>query len=521
MSQPSSNFKEELYQRLPELYRTKDNGDLKNYLFSVGSFMDQIYANLNQRLADNFPDNPALAPEDEIQNLACQEWLLPYFADLLDVELMAPHEEGKREEIANAIRWRQRKGTLSIIEDIAEKLTGIEVEVQEAWQRVVTTPRIDMPLRSVKDWGYKHEPASVPSLRARHPALPASTIDFRHPSAALKDEHFSGSKLTRFDNKQVWWRPVSLHGLPCHPQSFDDRSKRVVDLRTTSINGGYFHPKNILLFTPPDAGFFPSVVQTYNWDNLGSEVDVIHDPDRRVITYRNPSLDSQTFVPIKIRRIIELGGNGTEFDPDHYTYRFEGLHLDNSLIVHSGRIELYRCAVRKISVHSIDKQASVLKASNCLFKLLEVARGLVNLEYCSVLEKTLAQGLYASDCIFIDILHRDHHNDAPPEFGCVRFSRLSPKQLPGLPAFRTHQVSNEDVVFYSSTFGERSCAVLHSCADEFFLSGADMGGELGAYHDLFIVARQRTMLEKIKRYLPVGFKAVLIPDEQLLSSPAS
>ena len=103
MSQPSSNFKEELYQRLPELYRTKDNGDLKNYLFSVGSFMDQIYANLNQRLADNFPDNPALAPEDEVQNLACQEWLLPYFAELLDVELMAPHEEGKREEIAKAI----------------------------------------------------------------------------------------------------------------------------------------------------------------------------------------------------------------------------------------------------------------------------------------------------------------------------------------------------------------------------------------------------------------------------------
>ena len=136
MSQPSSNFKEELYQRLPEIYRTKDNGDLQNYLCAVGSFMDQIHANLNQRLADNFPDNPSLAPEDEIQGLACQEWVLPYFADLLDVELLAPHHEGKREEIANAIRWRQRKGTLSVIEDIAEKLTGIEVEVHEAWQRI-------------------------------------------------------------------------------------------------------------------------------------------------------------------------------------------------------------------------------------------------------------------------------------------------------------------------------------------------------------------------------------------------
>jgi len=519
MTQPSSNFKEELYQRLPQLYRTKDNGDLRNYLSSVGGFLDEMYANLGQRLADNFPDNPAPVPEGEVQGLACQEWLLPYFADLLDLELLSPHQEGKREEIANAIRWRQRKGTLSVLEDIAEALAGIEIEVQEAWQRVARTPRVDMPLRSAKDWGYKQEPDSASTICARHPALDACVIDFRLPSAAVKDESFSGARLTRFDGKQVWWRQASLHGVPCHPNSFDDQSKRVVDFRTTDYQQGYFSPKNILFFIPPDAGFFPSDAQGYNWGNLGNDVAVVHDQENRVITYRNRSLDTQNFLPIKIRRIIELGKGGNEFAPDYYTYRFEGLHLDNSVIVHSGRIEFYRCAIRKVSIHSIDKQTAVLTARSCLFKSIAVARGRVDLEYCTVLEKTLAQALYASGSIFIDIVHRDHHSDEPPELGGVRYARLPPDQKLTQPTFRTNHISTERVAFYSSSFGERSCAVLHPLADEYFLSGAGEGGELGAYHGLFIVARQRALLEKVKHYLPVGFKAVLVPDEYLLSAP--
>ena len=67
---------EALYQIVPALYRTRDTGDLQRYFQACGLLLDQILATMQQRLADNYPDNPL----DGTQ--ACQDWVLPYFADL-------------------------------------------------------------------------------------------------------------------------------------------------------------------------------------------------------------------------------------------------------------------------------------------------------------------------------------------------------------------------------------------------------------------------------------------------------
>ena len=76
----------QLYQLLPAVYRSRDNarrgasgtvehdGDLALYLDAFGVLLDQFRQSLDQRLADAFPDNPAPG------ELACQPWLLPYFA---------------------------------------------------------------------------------------------------------------------------------------------------------------------------------------------------------------------------------------------------------------------------------------------------------------------------------------------------------------------------------------------------------------------------------------------------------
>ncbi len=102
---------------LPEIYRNRDNakwgtggsveelGDLANYLDAHGALLDLIRSTLDQRLADSFPDNPETGD-------ACQEWLIPYFAQLFDARLVSPEPEGRRDEVSHAVPWRQRKGTL-------------------------------------------------------------------------------------------------------------------------------------------------------------------------------------------------------------------------------------------------------------------------------------------------------------------------------------------------------------------------------------------------------------------------
>ncbi len=165
-----------LYQIVPTVYRTRDTGDLKKYFDANGTLLDQMHATLVQRLADAFPDNPIDG------SAACQEWLIPYFADLLDVRLVSPSAKGKRDEVANAVRWRQGKGTLRVVEEIAESVGQFEVVVQEGWKRVAVTPRFDVPLIPATAYGYSQNmPTSPPSIAARHPALPAVTVDFSCP----------------------------------------------------------------------------------------------------------------------------------------------------------------------------------------------------------------------------------------------------------------------------------------------------------------------------------------------------
>ena len=143
-------FRKQLYERIvPAVYRERDvpkpidpddptppvhpeNHHLRKYFDGTGVLFGQLQATLEQKLADNFVDRPLDG------GTASQEWLLPYFADLLDVRLVSPLVSGKREEIANAVRWRQGKGTLTTIEEIAQAIGQFEVVVQEGWRRVAT-----------------------------------------------------------------------------------------------------------------------------------------------------------------------------------------------------------------------------------------------------------------------------------------------------------------------------------------------------------------------------------------------
>ncbi len=542
-----------LYNILPAVYREKDikHQDLQKYLKAAGLLLDQVHNTLLQRYADIFPNS------DSAFDIDSQPWLLPYIAALFDVKLVSPLEQGQRNEIANAISWRKAKGTVSVVEQVAEAIGGMEVVVHEGWKRVATTARIGKPVLPIDSYGYTansnysdsfktyqetQNPDFAP-LWARHPGLPAGTVDFRCQGGAVKaDEENSAAIISSISNKKYRWRQSSLHGSQCcnkgHsilpvdskqtdwiPGYFDDPSVRTVDFRNANWRQGHFHPQRVLLFAATQPGFFEHVPveRRFSWsDSLAENEDFLEivniDVTGDKTVYRNKSLDEKIFLPIIIRKRVKLEQVPDGTGPiDPAVWRFEGFIFSHTIEVDSGRLELDRCAVLAAEVHSIDTGKPVLTASNCLFKRLQAASGLINIQYCTVLTNTIAEKLTASECIFNGLIRRHHDEDSLPGDGCIRYSALHPDQLDGdARLFNTHKLL---VIFRSHIFGEAGCAVLHPSTAREITNGAEDGGEMGAFHQLYLIARHQAVIKKLANFLPTGMKAVIIPDISLHDLP--
>ena len=527
-----------LYQILPSIYRERDaSRDLQKYLNGCGLLLDQLHRTLLQRYADIFPDS------DTVFELDSQSWLLPYIAALLDVRLTSPLESGRREEIANAISWRKAKGTLRVVDEVAEAVGGMEMVVHEGWKRVATTARIGMPLLAVSNYGYSGE-APAPqhaSLRARHPGLPAGTVDLRCQGSAVKaEEHNLAAQISHVDGKRYRWRQSSLHGaqncreghsvLPLNalqpdwiPGYFDDPSVRTVDFRNSNWRQGHFHPRRVLLFTPTHPGFFGSTQHRFLWseslrhDPAFLAVVSVEEQGERTL-FRNRSLDQGPFVPVVIRQRVKLeqvpSGTGPVNPP---VWRFEGIVFSHTVEADSGRLEFERCAALAAEVHSTDLEGPVLTADDSLFKRVQAAKGLVRLQYCTVLTTTIAESLQASDCIFNGLIRKDHDMASLPGEGCVRYSTLLPEQSCGALRFYNHRKLR--AVFFSVTYGQPGCGVLHPASPVEIGHGAEDGGEMGAYHHLYLVASREAVITKLKDFLPTGIRPVVIPDHSLHQLP--
>ena len=235
-------------------------------------------------------------------------------------------------------------------------------------------------------------------------------------------------------------------------------------------------------------------------------------------TLRNKSLDQKTFKALLIRKRVKLEQVASGTGPaDPVIWRFEGFIFSNTIEVDSGRLELERCAVFAAEVHSTDLNEPVLSADNCLFKLLQAAKGLVRLQYCSVLSRTIAEKLLASDCIFNGLIRKDHNSSSPAGKGCIRYSSVLPEQTSGeLYFFRTHYGKT---LFITDVFAQPGCAVLHCANPAEISSGAEDGAEMGAYHHLYLSARTQAVLNKLDDFLPAGMQAVVIPDDSLTDLP--
>lgn len=132
----SETTADRLYDLLPAIYRIKD------------AEQDQSLRALFAILENDFQ-----ALEADIQGLydnwfieTCDEWVVPYIGDLLKVPVL--HSGGiagftLRSYVANVLAYRRRKGTASVLEQMAHDVSGWPVRVVEFYKSLATSQHLN------------------------------------------------------------------------------------------------------------------------------------------------------------------------------------------------------------------------------------------------------------------------------------------------------------------------------------------------------------------------------------------
>lgn len=131
---------DKLYELLPAIHRIRD-AELKQ-----GEPLKALIAVLAEQAGVMEEDIAQLYDNWFIET--CEEWLVPYIGDLLGVRGL--HDVGlhslnsgaaysQRARVANTIRYRRRKGTAAMLEQLARDTTGWNARAVEFFQLLATT----------------------------------------------------------------------------------------------------------------------------------------------------------------------------------------------------------------------------------------------------------------------------------------------------------------------------------------------------------------------------------------------
>lgn len=108
---------EEVYRLLPSIYRIRDveeGGVLRELVDLLTDQINVLAASLDQAYDDEFIET-------------CADWVAPYIGDLVGYRTLhgvVPQVASPRADVANTIRYRRRKGTVSVLEQLARDVTG-------------------------------------------------------------------------------------------------------------------------------------------------------------------------------------------------------------------------------------------------------------------------------------------------------------------------------------------------------------------------------------------------------------
>lgn len=137
-----------LYELLPAIHRIRDaekGYPLRDVLRVIAEQVNVVEADIAQLYDNWFIET-------------CQDWVVPYIGDLIDYQSVpsagqlgnATTTEGEinkifipRQEVADTLGYRRRKGTLALLESLAYKVTGWSSRVVEFYQFLSSTQNIN------------------------------------------------------------------------------------------------------------------------------------------------------------------------------------------------------------------------------------------------------------------------------------------------------------------------------------------------------------------------------------------
>jgi len=118
---------DKLYRLLPALYRVRDaeQGEpLRALCAVIAEDIAALRENLDQLYDDQFIET-------------CADWVAPYIGELIgyrSVHGVSARTRSPRAEVANTIAYRRRKGTATVLEQLARDVTGWNARVVEFFQ---------------------------------------------------------------------------------------------------------------------------------------------------------------------------------------------------------------------------------------------------------------------------------------------------------------------------------------------------------------------------------------------------
>ena len=137
-------YAERLWLLLPAVYRTADTdaiggtGPLRELVNRIGAQMAVARRSIDRLWADQSIET-------------CDDWVIPYIGDLLGTNLISNLDaRGQRLDVANTIHYRRRKGTVEVLEELAQDVTGWTAHAVEGFRRLARTRHgLDPPVGPV------------------------------------------------------------------------------------------------------------------------------------------------------------------------------------------------------------------------------------------------------------------------------------------------------------------------------------------------------------------------------------
>lgn len=137
-------YADKLWNLLPAIYRAEDSEN-----FDSDGPLRELVNRIGLQAAILRRNNDRLWEDQSIET--CDDWAIAYIGDLLATNLVASLDaRGQRRDVAKTIYYRRRKGTVAILEEIANDITGWDARVVEFFRRLSRTrhnldPAIGLP----------------------------------------------------------------------------------------------------------------------------------------------------------------------------------------------------------------------------------------------------------------------------------------------------------------------------------------------------------------------------------------